>query len=84
MLIMGVRQWDVLTLNEESARSIGQKVGTIRFLAMGASVLLACVTVSVVGPIGFIGLVAPHLVRLSGVNRHGGLIPLAALWGQHC
>lgn len=81
VLMMGVRQWDVLTLNEESARSIGQKVGTIRFLAMGASVLLACVTVSVVGPIGFIGLVAPHLVRLSGVNRHGGLIPLAALWG---
>ena len=44
--------------------------------------MLACVTVSVVGPIGFIGLVAPHLVRLSGVVRHAGLIPLAALWGS--
>ncbi|MCM3781361.1 Fe(3+)-hydroxamate ABC transporter permease FhuB [Neobacillus mesonae] len=81
LLYMGVRQWDVLTLSEESARSIGQKVGTTRFLAMGASIVLACVTVSVVGPIGFIGLVAPHLVRLSGVTRHAGLIPLAALWG---
>ncbi|GAB6928183.1 Fe(3+)-hydroxamate ABC transporter permease FhuB [Paenibacillus sp. JCM 10914] len=82
VLCLAVRQWDVLTLNEESARSLGQKVGTTRLLAMGAAILLACVTVSVVGPIGFIGLVAPHLVRLSGVIRHAGLIPLAALWGS--
>ncbi|MGG3508731.1 Fe(3+)-hydroxamate ABC transporter permease FhuB [Paenibacillus lautus] len=81
VLCLAVRQWDILTLNEESARSLGQKVGTTRLLAMGAAIVLACVTVSVVGPIGFIGLVAPHLVRLSGVIRHAGLIPLAALWG---
>lgn len=82
VLCLAVRQWDILTLNEESARSLGQKVGTTRLLAMGAAIVLACVTVSVVGPIGFIGLVAPHLVRLSGVVRHAGLIPLAALWGS--
>ncbi|MGG4095439.1 Fe(3+)-hydroxamate ABC transporter permease FhuB [Paenibacillus lautus] len=82
VLCLAVRQWDILTLNEESARSLGQKVGTTRLLAMGAAIVLACVTVSVVGPIGFIGLVAPHLVRLSGVIRHAGLIPLAALWGS--
>ncbi|RAR41530.1 Fe(3+)-hydroxamate ABC transporter permease FhuB [Paenibacillus sp. MDMC362] len=82
LLCLAVRQWDILTLNEESARSLGQKVGTTRLLAMGAAIVLACVTVSVVGPIGFIGLAAPHLVRLSGVVRHAGLIPLAALWGS--
>ncbi|MGG4340462.1 Fe(3+)-hydroxamate ABC transporter permease FhuB [Paenibacillus lautus] len=82
VLCLAVRQWDILTLNEESARSLGQKVGNTRLLAMGAAIVLACVTVSVVGPIGFIGLVAPHLVRLSGVVRHAGLIPLAALWGS--
>ncbi|MUG67967.1 MULTISPECIES: Fe(3+)-hydroxamate ABC transporter permease FhuB [Paenibacillus] len=82
VLYVAVRQWDILLLNEESARSLGQKVGTARLLAMGAAIVLACVTVSVVGPIGFIGLIAPHLVRLSGVIRHGGLIPLAALWGS--
>lgn len=82
LLYMAVRQWDILTLNEESARSLGQKVGVTRLLAMGAAIVLACVTVSVVGPIGFIGLVAPHLVRLSGVVRHAGLIPLAAVWGS--
>ncbi|WP_325053157.1 Fe(3+)-hydroxamate ABC transporter permease FhuB [Paenibacillus algicola] len=80
-LCLSARHWDVLTLNEESARSLGQRVGTARFVAMGAAIVLAGVTVSVVGPIGFIGLMAPHLVRLSGVIRHAGLIPLAALWG---
>lgn len=82
LLFMASRHWDVLLLNEESARSLGQKVGTARLLAMGAAIVLSCVTVSVVGPIGFIGLVAPHLVRLAGVVRHAGLIPLAALWGS--
>ncbi|WP_429311158.1 Fe(3+)-hydroxamate ABC transporter permease FhuB [Paenibacillus mucilaginosus] len=81
VLFLAARQWDVLTLSEESARSLGQNVGTTRFLAMGAAIVLACVTVSVVGPIGFLGLVVPHLVRLSGVSKHAGLIPLAALWG---
>lgn len=81
VLFMASRHWDVLLLNEESARSLGQKVDTARLLAMGAAIVLSCVTVSVVGPIGFIGLVAPHLVRLSGVVRHAGLIPLSALWG---
>ncbi|MGY4761592.1 Fe(3+)-hydroxamate ABC transporter permease FhuB [Paenibacillus caseinilyticus] len=81
VLLLAARQWDVLTLSEESARSLGQNVGTTRFLAMGAAIVLACVTVSVVGPIGFLGLVVPHLVRLSGVSKHAGLIPLAALWG---
>lgn len=81
VLLLASRQLDVLTLNEESARSLGLNVGASRFFAMGAAIVLACVTVSVVGPIGFIGLVAPHLVRLGGVIKHAGLIPLSALWG---
>ncbi|MFS0727445.1 Fe(3+)-hydroxamate ABC transporter permease FhuB [Paenibacillus sp. 1P07SE] len=81
VVLLASRQWDLLTLHEESARSLGQRVGTARVLAMGGGVVLACITVSVVGPIGFIGLVAPHLVRLSGVIKHAGLIPLSAIWG---
>ncbi|MDP4097035.1 Fe(3+)-hydroxamate ABC transporter permease FhuB [Paenibacillus sp. P96] len=75
------RQLDMLMLSEETARSLGQRVGLARAAAMAAAVLLACVTVSVVGPIGFIGLMAPHLVRLTGVTKHAGLVPLAAVWG---
>ncbi len=75
------RQLDVLSFNEETARSLGQKVGKTRLLAMLIAILITCVSVSVVGPIGFIGLVAPHLVRLSGMTRHSWLLPVSAIWG---
>ena len=75
------RKLDVMNLGEETARSLGQHVGLVRGTALALAVLLAAVTVSVVGPIGFIGLMAPHLVRLLGLKRHGLLLPAAAVWG---
>ena len=81
LLTLSGRRLDLLEFHEETARSLGQKVAVTRAAAMGLSVLLACVSVSVVGPIGFIGLIAPHLVRLSGVRRHSWLLPIGAVWG---
>ncbi|WP_246067002.1 iron ABC transporter permease [Paenibacillus koleovorans] len=75
------RGFDLLELGEETARSLGQKVESARFVGMAVAVLLAGVTVSVVGPIGFVGLIAPHLVRLIGLRRHLLLLPASALWG---
>jgi ABC-type Fe3+-siderophore transport system permease subunit len=75
------RAFDLLELGEETARSLGQKVDAARFSGMAAAVLLAGVTVSVVGPIGFVGLIAPHLMRLIGLRRHIVLLPASALWG---
>ncbi|MDQ0207201.1 iron complex transport system permease protein [Alkalicoccobacillus murimartini] len=81
LVCLTARQLDVLTLNEETSKSLGQKVRQTRFLAMTVAVVIACVSVSVVGPIGFIGLVAPHLVRMMGVRKHIWLLPISALWG---
>ena len=53
----------------------------VRLVALASAILLAGVTVGLVGPIGFIGLIAPHLVRLIGLQRHLLLIPGSALWG---
>ncbi|WP_051236264.1 Fe(3+)-hydroxamate ABC transporter permease FhuB [Paenibacillus pinihumi] len=75
------RNLDLLSFQEETTRSLGQRVERTRGFAMVLAVLVACVSVSVVGPIGFIGLVAPHIVRLSGQHRHAWLLPLSALWG---
>lgn len=72
---------DMLALSEETAISLGEKINLVRLIALAAAILLAGVTVSVVGPIGFIGLIAPHLVRLIGLQRHRLLIPGSALWG---
>ncbi|WP_370451796.1 Fe(3+)-hydroxamate ABC transporter permease FhuB [Paenibacillus sp. 32O-W] len=78
---LAARQLDLLSFHEETAKSLGQKVGKTRLLAMAMAILAACVSVSVVGPIGFVGLLAPHLVRLSGMVRHAWLIPVSAVWG---
>jgi len=75
------RQFDVLDLDESTAKSLGQKVDFVRFLGLVFAVLIAAVVVSVVGPIGFVGLVAPHLARLAGFRLHRYLIPASALWG---
>ncbi|MBE9125217.1 MULTISPECIES: Fe(3+)-hydroxamate ABC transporter permease FhuB [unclassified Coleofasciculus] len=72
---------DVLLLGDEMARSLGQRIQLTRFSATLVGIVLAAVAVSVVGPIGFIGLVAPHLGRLMGCRQHRLLLPIAALWG---
>lgn len=79
--ILFSQKLDMLELNEDTAVSLGEKVNVIRFVALAAAILLAGVTVSVVGPIGFIGLIAPHLIRLIGLRRHRFLLPGSAIWG---
>nr|WP_154896241.1 iron ABC transporter permease [Paenibacillus xylanexedens] len=75
------RQWDMLELDESTASSLGQRVGLARSGGLIIAVLLAAVIVSVIGPIGFVGLVAPHLVRLSGVRSNRLLLPGVFIWG---
>ena len=81
IVLLSGRKLDLLELSEETSRSLGQRVDAARLAALGLAVLLASVTVSVVGPIGFVGLIAPHLVRLLGFRRHRSLLPASAIWG---
>jgi iron complex transport system permease protein len=82
ILLMGMaRSLDVLTLGDEVARSLGARTQFTRLFSTLLAVLLAATVVSVSGPIGFIGLVAPHLVKLMGCQKHRVLVPGAALWG---
>nr|WP_245339129.1 iron ABC transporter permease [Paenibacillus shirakamiensis] len=75
------RQFDVMNLDEATSASLGQKVGLTRFAGLAISVVLASVIVSVIGPVGFVGLVAPHLVRLTGFRKHRWLIVGSIVWG---
>jgi ABC-type Fe3+-siderophore transport system, permease component len=74
-------KWDLMELDEDTVTSLGQKVGRIRLIGLAIAVLLAAAAVSVVGPIGFVGLIAPHLMRMLGAKRHVVLLPLSFLWG---
>ncbi len=52
-----------LSLGEETAASLGADVGRIRLLTVLGTALLTGAAVAVAGVIGFVGIVAPHLIR---------------------
>lgn len=75
------RPLDLISLGDESAESLGVRVGRIRPAAWFVAVLLSSAAVTLTGPIGFVGLVAPVTVRLLGIRNHAALLPLAGLFG---
>lgn len=75
------RQLDVLCLGEETARSLGQPVGLIRFAAIILACVLAGCAVSFSGLIGFVGLIVPHITRRLFRQSHRWLLPGACLLG---
>jgi iron complex transport system permease protein len=72
---------DILVLGEDKARSLGVAVTRLQAIAFGCATLATGAAVLLGGAIGFVGLVVPHLLRLSGVHRHAALLPLAACLG---
>ncbi len=66
---------NALALGDETAQSLGVPVARIRVVGGLAVVLLAGSAVAVAGPIAFIGLAAPHLVRPFLGNDHRMLLP---------
>ncbi len=75
------RQITTISLGEDVAKGLGQRTGWVKGLSAIAVVLLAGGSVAVAGPIGFIGLVIPHMVRfLVGVD-YRWILPYASLFG---
>lgn len=68
------QRFDVLLLGDEAAAGLGQNVALSKTLGWLIAILLASVTVAAVGPIGFVGIIAPHLVRLMGFRLHRTMI----------
>lgn len=75
-------KWDLMEMDEDTVTSLGQKAWQLRFAGLAIAVLLAAVAVSVVGPIGFVGLIAPHLMRMLGAKRFIALLPTSFIWGS--
>ncbi|WP_443047882.1 FecCD family ABC transporter permease [Streptomyces sp. H39-S7] len=66
---------NALALGDETAQALGVPVARIRVAGGLAVVLLAGSAVAVAGPVAFVGLAAPHLVRLVSGNDHRLLVP---------
>ena len=75
------RALDAFTFGADSAASLGIPVRRVQLLLISCAALVTAVMVSIVGSIGFVGLVIPHAVRLLSGTGHGRLIPVSALGG---
>ncbi|HVU38830.1 MAG TPA: iron ABC transporter permease [Opitutales bacterium] len=80
-LLMLAKPLNVLLLGEAEAMHLGVPVQRVKRTLVLCSALLAGAAVSVCGTIGFVGLMAPHLVRLMLGPDHRTLLPASALLG---
>ncbi|MEX2493481.1 MAG: iron ABC transporter permease [Nitrospirales bacterium] len=81
MLGMHAQSLNLLTLGEETARSLGVEVERVKKVVFLAAALLTGAVVSFSGIIGFVGLIIPHAVRLVVSADHRLLLPVAGLVG---
>ena len=72
---------NVLQLGEEHAQQLGVSVEGTKLLLIGVASLATAAAVAVSGLIGFVGLIAPHAVRLVWGGDYRSLLPMAALVG---
>lgn len=73
---------NIYGLGEETASSLGQNTQRFKLMALIACVLCASSAVSLAGPVAFVGLLAPHMIRfLSKKEDYRKLLPLCALSG---
>jgi iron complex transport system permease protein len=75
------RPLDLLTLGAEAAAAKGVNVTLTQRVAFFAASLATGAAVSVAGPIGFIGIIVPHMVRLVVGAGHRLVLPTATLFG---
>ena len=75
------RALDALLLGDERAASLGIDVRRLKLTLFAASSFLVGVVVAFCGPIGFVGLTAPHIARLFVGESHDKLVPGALLIG---
>lgn len=71
----------VLSLGEETAVSFGQRTALIKLLATLAVLILSGLSVVLVGPIAFVGLIVPHMMRFVIGVDYRLIIPASAVYG---
>ena len=74
-------QLNVLALGDDAATGLGAKPAHIRLLGAFAGVFLCGAATALAGPIGFVGLMVPHVMRLLLGNDMRILVPMSAMGG---
>lgn len=74
-------QLNVAVLSEGEAMSLGLRIHRMRWIGLIVASLVTAAAVAISGPIGFVGLVCPHLARLIVGRDHRKLLPVATALG---
>ncbi|MCL2409288.1 MAG: iron ABC transporter permease [Oscillospiraceae bacterium] len=75
------RELDIMTFGEEQAKTMGVNLKRVKWTLLILSAALTGGAIAFVGVIGFVDLVAPHIVRRIFGSSHRYVIPLSALFG---
>lgn len=81
LLFLFAKPLNLLALGEESAKTLGVPVERLKRLLLILVTLLTGAAVSVSGIVGFVGIIAPHAVRMITGSDHRLLLPASALIG---
>lgn len=81
LAIMNARSLNSLTLGTELAQGLGETLWRARLVGLGAITFTTASAVALAGPIGFIGLTAPHIGRALVGGNHYRLLPVSGLLG---
>ncbi len=77
-----IRQLDILLLGEDVARGLGLRTALLRAVLIGLAVILAGSSVAVAGPVGFVGLISPHVARFLIGVEHRYVLGAGAILGS--
>jgi iron complex transport system permease protein len=80
-VIREAKAWNLMAVDPSWAARRGARVTRLTLGAYGAGAVLTAATVALTGPIGFVGLIVPHLVRTRIGADHRVLMPCAFLAG---
>ena len=75
------RELDILILGESQAKSLGVDYGKMFIIFILIATILTAAVVSEAGPISFVGLIIPHILRIMKINKASVAIPLNFLAG---
>ncbi len=81
LALFSSRRLNVLLHGHMQATALGVDVKKLRLMIYLIASLMTATAVTIAGSIGFVGLIVPHLVRLTGVTDHRWLLPSSALLG---
>lgn len=81
LALANARSLNSLTLGTELAQGLGETLWQARLVGLGAITLTTASAVALAGPIGFIGLTAPHIGRALVGGNHRRLLPASGLIG---